>query len=333
MKLASLISGGRDGTLIIVNRDFSKAVIASDIAPTLQAALERWSEVEPQLMERYAALNGGNIAGVFPFDEHQVHSPLPRSYQWCEASVYISHLERCRKATGRDMPASLYTEIGMHQGGSDSFCPPRGPLFCPRDDWDVDVEAGVCVITDDVPMGVSEAEAADHIKLVFLVNDFSLRRIQYPEMAKGMGVLQSKPANSYSPVAVTPAGLGNAWTGRMLAGRVCLTVRGELIGSPYADRDALFDFPQLIAFLAMTREIEAGSIIGAGTVSNRDPALGQCCLSEKRAVEILDEGLARTPFLSFGDRIRIEAVDADGASLFGAIDQVVSPNQRPAVNA
>jgi fumarylacetoacetate (FAA) hydrolase len=332
MKLATLNTGGRDGTLVVVSQDLSKAAKVPDIASTLQQALERWDEVEPLLDDAYDSLNSGRLADAFAFDERQTHSPLPRSYQWCEASVFISHLERCRKATNRDLPQALYTEIGMYQGGSDSFSPPRGPLLCAQDDWDVDVEAGVCVITDDVPMGVSEAEAGRHIKLVVLVNDFSLRRLQFPEMAKGLGVLLSKPANAYTPVSVTPATLGAAWNGRMLAARVQLTVRDEVIGAPRADRDALFDFPQLIAYLARTRDIEAGSIIGAGTVSNRDPAVGECCLLERRATEILGGGEAITPFLSFGDRIRIEAFDEAGVSLFGAIDQVLTPYRGPSAN-
>lgn len=329
VKLATLKAGGRDGTLIVVSGDLTRAVAVPRIAPTLQRALEDWDACAPALAAVHAALNGGGpVEGSFAFDEAAVHSPLPRAYQWCEASVWIAHLERCRKSTGRHLPPELYTEIGMYQGGSDSFVGPRDPIVCPDDEWDVDLEAGICVITGDVPMGVTPEEAGAYIRLVVLVNDYSLRKVQFPEMAKGLGVLQSKPANAYSPVAVSPAALGAAWNGTMLAAPVHVSVRGEIIGRPRGDTDALFTFPQLIAHLARTREIEAGSIIGAGTVANRDPATGSACILEKRAVEILEQGGAKTPFLKYGDTIRIESFDADGRSIFGAIDQVVSPLRR-----
>lgn len=328
MKLASLRDGGRDGTLIVVSNDLSTAVAVPQIAATLQAAIEDWARCAPLLEDVFARLNMGAVAGGFAFDEHAVHSPLPRAYLWCEGSVWIAHLERCRKATNRDLPAALYTEIGMYQGGSDSFVPPRAPIICPDDDWDADLEAGICVITDDVPMGTTSEEAAAHIKLVVLVNDYSLRAIQYPEMAKGLGVLQSKPANSYSPVAVSPDTLGAAWREHMLARPVTVSVRGEVIGDPIGNVDALFTFPQLIAHLAKTRDIVAGAIIGAGTVANRDPARGSACLLEKRAVEILATGTAVTPFLKYGDSIRIECFDEKGQSIFGAIEQRLAPLAR-----
>ncbi|UUZ73954.1 fumarylacetoacetate hydrolase family protein [Polaromonas sp. P1(28)-8] len=321
MKLATLNDGHRDGTLIVVSRDLQSAIEVPHIAKTLQSALEEWVRCEPALEEVYEQLNSGTSTQAFTFDQRSAHSPLPRAYQWCEASVWMSHLERCRKSTNRDLPQSLYTEIGMYQGGSDSFVPPHSPMICADDSWDADLEAGVCVITDDVPMGTTPLDAIAHIKLVVLVNDFSLRRLQPPEMAKGLGVLQCKPANAYSPVAVSPNTLGNAWTGRMLARPVSVFVRGEQIGAPEAHIDALFDFPQLIAHLARTRDIEAGSIIGAGTVSNYAAEKGHACLLEKRAHEILELGGATTSFLKFGDRIRIECLDEDGSSLFGAIDQ------------
>ncbi len=323
MKLATLQTGGRDGTLVVVSADLSQAAAVPDVAPTLQSALERWAEVEQPLRRIYADLNAGRAAGAIAFDERAAHSPLPRAYQWCEASVYITHLERCRKSTNRELPQSLYTEIGMYQGGSDGFVPPHSPMLCFDESWDADVEAGICVITDDVPMGTTIDQAGKHIKLIVLVNDFSLRRLQIPEMAKGLGVLQSKPANAYSPVAVTPDALGDSWTGGMLARPVRVTVRGELIGQPEGHRDALFTFPALIAHLARTRNIIAGSIIGAGTVANRDPAAGHACLMERRAVEILSTGTATTPYLKFGDGIRIDCLDEHGQSIFGAIDQTL----------
>jgi fumarylacetoacetate (FAA) hydrolase len=325
LKLATLLSDERDGTLLVVDRKLQSAVAVPAIARSLQSALDNWSECEPLLETVYEKLNGRLIEGAFAFEEANVHSPLPRAFQWCEGSVWISHLERCRRATRRDLPKELYSEIGMYQGGSDSFVPPHFPMICPNDQWDADLEAGICVITDDVPMGTPTASAAVHIKLVLLVNDFSLRKLQFPEMAKGLGVLQSKPANAFTPAAVSPGSLGTAWNGKMLARPVTVSVRNELIGTPMGNVDALFDFPQLIAHLARTRDIEAGSIIGAGTVSNRDAARGHACILEKRAVEILDNGEARTPFLKFGDRIRIECFDEEGSSIFGAIDQTLQP--------
>jgi fumarylacetoacetate (FAA) hydrolase len=324
VKLASLKTGGRDGTLLVVSGDLETAVVVPQIAPTLQAALENWAKAEPQLALTYQQLNDDQLKEAFSFDQREAHSPLPRAYQWCEASVFISHLERCRKSTNRKLPESLYTEIGMYQGGSDSFVPPTSSMLVETEDWDADLEAGVCVITDDVPRGTTVEDAAKHIKLVVLVNDFSLRALQPHEMSKGLGVLQCKPANSYSPVAVTPASLGSAWNGGMLARPVTVMVRDEIIGEPEAHRDALFNFPQLITHLAMTRDIEAGSIIGAGTVSNKDESRGFACLLEKRAAEILTTGTAVTPFLHYGDRIRIECFDEAGQSIFGAIDQVLA---------
>ncbi len=328
MKLASLKEGGRDGTLVVVSRDLSRAARVPAIARTMQAALDDWARCEALLEAAYDQLESGMLPGAFPFDETQAHSPLPRAYQWSEGSVYIVHLERCRRATKRELPQSLYTEIGMYQGGSDNFVGPRDPMITPDDQWDPDLEAGICIITDDVPMGVTPEQAAAHIKLVVLVNDFSLRRLQPAEMAKGLGVLQCKPANAYSPVAVSPRTLGAAWDGAMLARPVEVFVRGEQIGAPIGNVDALFTFPQLIAHLARTREIEAGSIIGVGTVANRDETRGVGCILEKRAKEILETGEAKTPFLRFGDSIRIECHDADGSSIFGAIDQTLAPLSR-----
>jgi fumarylacetoacetate (FAA) hydrolase len=325
VKLATLKSGGRDGTLVVVSRDLDRAVAVPDIAPTLQLALDNWASCAPHLGTIYRQLNDGASDGSFQFDESAAHSPLPRAYQWCEASVWIAHLERCRRATHRELPPQLYREIGMYQGGSDSFVGPHDPMICADDSWDADLEAGICVIVDDVPMGTTAESAAQHICLVLLVNDFSLRSLQYPEMAKGLGVLQSKPANAYSPVAVSPDALGKAWRGSMLARPITVAVRGEIIGTPHGDLDALFTFPQLIEHLARTRDIEAGSIIGAGTVANRDPERGSACLLERRAVEIIGQGRAQTGFLKYGDRIRIECLDEDGGSIFGAIDQVLAP--------
>jgi fumarylacetoacetate (FAA) hydrolase len=321
LKVATLKEGGRDGTLAVVSRDLRLAVAVPEIARTLQRALEDWQGCAPRLAAVHAALNAGTCAGAFAFDQAAAHSPLPRAYQWSEGSVWIVHLERCRRSTNRDLPQSLYTEIGMYQGGSDSFVGPRDALLCADEALHPDLEAGICVIVDDVPMLTPAGRAGSHIKLVLLVNDFSLRAIQPAEMAKGLGVLQCKPANAFSPVAVSPDALGADWQDHMLTRPVLVSVREAEIGHPRGDRDALFGFPQLIAHLARTRDLEAGTIIGAGTVANRDPAAGSGCLMERRAVEILEQGGARTPYLRFGDRIRIECLDAQGESIFGAIDQ------------
>jgi fumarylacetoacetate (FAA) hydrolase len=325
MKIATLKQGGRDGTLVVVSADLATAVAVPEIAPTLQAALDDWVRCEKPLERVYERLCAGDIAEAIAFDQSAAHSPLPRAYLWCEASVWISHMERCRKASGRDLPDIFYTDPAMHEGGSDVNIGPRDPMATIDDSWDLDLEAGICVITDDVEMGVSEAEAAKHIKLVLLVNDFSLRAIQIPEMSlKGMGAIQGKPANSFSPVAVSPKSLGDIWRGDMLAAAVHVSVNGERIGQPEGHRDALFTFPRLIAHLARTRNIAAGAIIGAGTVSNRDENVGVACLYEKRALEILKNGHAKTPWLKFGDRIKIEALDDRGRSIFGSIEQAVT---------
>jgi fumarylacetoacetate (FAA) hydrolase len=328
MKVASLKEGGRDGSLVVVSEDLTRAIYVPDIAPTLQAALDDWAECEAQLEGRYDQLNSGWINGTVPFDQKSAHSPLPRAYLWCEGSVFMSHMERCRRASGRDHPHLLYIDPGMHEGGSDTFVGPRDPMVCPSDTWDLDLEAGICVITDDVPMGISEEDAIARIKLVLLVNDFSLRALQIPEMAKGMGCVQSKPANAFSPVAVSPSSLGDAWRSSMLARPVHVWVNNQLIGAPIANEDATFDLPRLIAHLARTRNICAGAIIGAGTISNQDEGKGVACLYEKRSLEILNQGHAETPWLRFGDTIKIECFDDRGASIFGKIEQSVQPLQQ-----
>lgn len=328
MKLATLKSGGRDGVLVVVSDDLSRAVRATAIAPTLQVALDDWAGCEARLEAVYDRLNRGEEPDAFDFDQMEAHSPLPRAFLWCEASVWLSHMERCRAASGRPLPDIFYQEPAMHEGGSDTSVAPRDPMWAFDDGWDLDLEAGICVITDDVEMGVSEEDAVHHIKLVVLVNDFSLRAIQLPEMAKGMGAIQGKPANAYSPVAVSPETLGAAWRGHMLAAPVHVSVNGEEIGRPEGDKDAVFTFPRLIAHLARTRNLAAGSIVGAGTVSNRAPEAGVACLYEKRSLEILTTGGAATPWLKFGDTVRIEARDTNGRSLFGAIEQTVMPYVR-----
>jgi fumarylacetoacetate (FAA) hydrolase len=332
LRLATLKSGGRDGTLVVVSDDLSQAVRTPRIATTLQAALDNWADCEARLEAVYDRLNRGEEPDAFAFDQTTAHSPLPRAFLWCEASVWLSHMERCRAASGRLLPEIFYTEPAIHEGGSDTFVGPRDPMWAFDDTWDLDLEGGICIITDDVEMGVSEAEAAEHIKLVVLVNDFSLRAIQIPEMAKGMGALQGKPAHAYSPVAVSPKTLGSAWRDHMLAAKLHVSVNGAEIGRLAGDEDAVFTFPRLIAHLARTRNLVAGSIIGAGTVSNRASEAGVACLYEKRSLEVLATGAAETPWLKFGDTIRIEALDTTGRSLFGAIEQTVQPYIRGATS-
>jgi fumarylacetoacetate (FAA) hydrolase len=323
MKLASLKSGGRDGALIIVSRDLRRAVVATNIAPTLQAALDRWSEIEPRLRERADALEAERADGTFAFDPAAVHSPLPRAYQWADGSAYVNHVELVRKARGASMPPEFWTDPLMYQGGSDSFIGPCDPIVAASEDWGIDFEAEVAVITDDVPLGASASQCAAHIKLLMLANDVSLRNLIPAELAKGFGFFQSKPATGFSPVAVTPDELGDAWRENKLHLPLEIQWNGASFGSPNAGVDMTFDFARLIAHVAKTRELEAGSIIGSGTVSNLDKSTGSGCIAEKRCLETLATGQATTPFLRFGDRVRIEMRDAQGRSIFGAIDQSV----------
>jgi fumarylacetoacetate (FAA) hydrolase len=327
MKLASLKSGGRDGTLIIVNRDLTRAVTVPELAPTLQAALDNWNRVAPRLATVYESLNRGAIAG-FALDFNALASPLPRAYQWLDGSAYLSHVERARRARGADMPPSFLTDPLMYQGGSDGFLGPRDALPLANEEWGLDFEAEVAVVTDDVPMGVEREAAGGHIKLLMLVNDVSLRNLIAAELAKGFGFLHSKPASAFSPVAVTPDELGEAWDGAKVHLPLITHLNNILFGDPDAGKDMQFDFPTLTSHAAGTRQLGAGTIIGSGTVSNADRARGCSCLVERRLLEILDSGQAVTPFMCYGDRVRIEMFDAKGRSIFGAIDQEVQPWRR-----
>lgn len=323
MKLASLRAGGRDGTLVVVDRDLERAVGVTQHVATLQAALDQWSSVAPRLNSVYAALNAGEIEG-FALDCAALAAPLPRAYQWLDASAYLSHVERARRARGADVPSDLLTDPLMYQGGSDGFLGPRDAIVA-DESWGVDFEAEVAIVTDDVPLGVEPGAAGAHIKLLLLVNDVSLRNLIPRELAKGLGFLQGKPASALSPVVITPDELGGAWDGRKVHLPVRIHLNGELFGAPDAGADLQFDFPTLIAHAAKTRRLAAGTIIGAGTVSNRDPSRGQACILERRALELIDAGKARTPFMRYGDRVRIEMLDHSGGSLFGAIEQTVQP--------
>ncbi len=322
MKLASL-NQGRDGVLVVVSRDLSRALKVSAIAATLQAALDDWATKRAQLDAVYQRLNDGLEAGAFAFEQGACASPLPRAYHWADGSAYVNHVELVRKARGAEMPESFWHDPLMYQGGADSFIPPHSPIRMADEAWGIDLEAELAVITDDVPMGASTAEAASHIQLLMLVNDVSLRNLIPGELAKGFGFYQSKPSSSFSPVAVTPDELGDTWREGKVHRPLVSHINGKLFGQPDAGTDMTFNFPTLVAHAAKTRPLGTGTIIGSGTVSNYDRLAGSSCLAEKRMLEIVEHGEAKTPFLKFGDRVRIEMFDAAGHSIFGAIDQAV----------
>ncbi len=328
MKLATLNDGTRDGQLAVVSRDLKTAHVADGIAPTLQAALDDWSFIAPQLGELYQQLNEGLTRRSFDFDPARCMAPLPRAYQWADGSAYVNHVELVRRARNAEMPASFWEDPLMYQGGSDDFIGPTQDIVLAHEEWGIDFEAEVAVVTDDVPMGATPDEAHQHIKLIMLVNDVSLRNLIPPELAKGFGFLQSKPASSFSPVAVTPDELGDAWRGGKVHLPLRSTLNGRLVGQPEAGEDMVFNFPQLISHLCKTRNVRAGSIIGSGTVSNKDETRGYSCIAEKRALEMISDGEAWTPFMRFGDTIRIEMLDEAGKSIFGAIDQTVKRLER-----
>ncbi|MBI2241108.1 MAG: fumarylacetoacetate hydrolase family protein [Magnetospirillum gryphiswaldense] len=334
MKLASLKQGGRDGTLVVVSRDLTRCVAVPAIARTLQAALDDWDVVAPKLEAVSVGLNAGTNPDAFPFDPQSCHSPLPRAYQWADGSAYINHVELVRKARGATLPPEFHTDPLMYQGGSDSFVGPRDPIFALSEDWGIDLEAEVAVITGDLPMGASVEQAAKSIRLLLLVNDVSLRNLIPAELAKGFGFVQSKPATAFSPVAVTPDELGAAWDGEKVSLPLEVAINQKPFGRPNAGQDMTFTFAQLVAHLAKTRELEAGSIIGSGTVSNKQGDLwgssidnggvGYCCIAEVRMYETIESGAPKTGFLRFGDRVVIDMKDGQGVSIFGAIDQVVT---------
>ena len=321
MKLASL-PGGRDGRLAVVSGDLRRAASASAFAPTLQAALDDWARARPALEALARELEVGH-ADSFPFDATLALSPLPRAYHWVDGSAYVNHVELVRKSRGATMPESFWTDPLVYQGGSDDFLPPAADAPFANEDWGIDLEGEVAIVTDDVPMGTDSQAARGHIQLVMLVNDWSLRNLIPSELAKGFGFYQSKPATAFSPVAVTPDELGGAWKDARVHLPLVVHLNGEPFGRPNAGVDMTFDFGQLIAHAAKTRRLGAGSIVGSGTVSNRDRSAGSTCLAERRMLETLDQGKPMTPFLSFGDRVRIEMCDAAGRSIFGAIDQRV----------
>lgn len=323
MKLASLKSAGRDGTLIVVNRSLTHFVTAAGIAQTLQQAMDNWSSAAPRLNAISAALNEGATADAKPLSLESLASPFPRAYEFVDGSAYLPHVERVRKARGAEVPASFYHDPLMYQATSAGFLGPRDPVRVASEAYGIDFEAEVIVVTDDVPMGVSAEAAADHIQLIGLVNDVSLRNLIPDELAKGFGFLHSKPRSALSPVLVTPDELGDRWSDSKVHLRLRSTLNGQLFGQPEAGQDMQFNFAQLIAHAAKTRPLVAGTIVGSGTVANQDTGLGASCLAEKRVLEVIAKGKAETPFMSFGDTIEIEILDEHGRSVFGAIRQVI----------
>jgi fumarylacetoacetate (FAA) hydrolase len=333
MKLASL-KNGRDGKLVVVSRDLTRMTPATDIAPTMQAAIDDWDNIQKLLQKLYDGLNTGEIAGE-TFEEAKCASPLPRAYQWADGSAYVNHVELVRKARGAEMPQTFWTDPLMYQGGSDTFLNPHGEILMPQTEgWGVDFEAEIAVITDDVPLGVSVTDAGKYIKLLMLVNDVSLRGLIPGELSKGFGFFQAKPSSAFSPICVTPDELGDAWQDNKLHLPLLSELNGSLFGKPDAGIDMTFDFAQLVAHAAKTRPLGAGAVIGSGTVSNKlddgpgkpvnEGGVGYSCIAEIRMIETIENGSPTTPFMDFGDRIRIEMLDRSGVSIFGAIDQVVT---------
>jgi fumarylacetoacetate (FAA) hydrolase len=320
MRLASL-KGGRDGRLAVVSSDLSRMSVVPEIAPTLQAALDAWADLEPKLRAVAGRLERGELAGQ-AFDPAACAAPLPRAYQFADGSAYLNHVRLVRQARGSELPESFLHDPLMYQGASDGFLGPCDPIPVADEAFGIDLEAEVAVITDDVPMAVSPAAAQAHIKLVMLLNDVSLRRLIPDELAKGFGFFHGKPRSACSPVAITPGGLAGAWRDGRLHGPLRSWIDGRELGRPDAGVEMQFDFGQLIAHAARTRPLAAGTIVGSGTVSNQDRAAGSSCLAEVRTIEAIEQGRATTSFLRFGDRVRIEMLDGD-RSIFGAIDQEV----------
>ncbi|NID15798.1 fumarylacetoacetate hydrolase family protein [Luteibacter yeojuensis] len=324
MKLASLKEGGRDGTLVVVSRDLGRAVKATGIAPTLQAALDDWRSLAPRLNALSEDLNGGRAEGAFDLDMAKLAAPLPRAYEFVDGSAYLPHVERVRRARGAEVPASFYTDPLMYQATSAGFLGPRDAVIVPSEAFGIDLEAEVLVVTDDVPMGVTPAQAAEHIQLIGLVNDVSLRGLIPAELAKGFGFLQSKPRSALSPVFVTPDELGDAWRDEKLHLPMRTWINGAWFGEAECGVDMQFNFAQLVAHVAKTRPLTAGTLVGSGTIANEDTSKGASCLAEQRTVETLRDGKPSTPFLSFGDTVRIDVTGKDGASIFGAIEQAIA---------
>lgn len=328
MKLGSLKQGGRDGSLIIVSRDLKRAAPATDIAPTLQLALDQWDALAPRLQVLYDEVNAGTAKDLFDLDLAALAAPLPRCYQFVDGSAYLPHVERVRKARGAEVPESFFTDPLMYQAVSDGFLGPLDDIAMASTDWGVDFESEIGVIVDDVPMGTSPADCAAHIQLITILNDVSLRNLIPGELAKGFGFLQSKPRSALAPVAVTPDELGDAWRDAKLHRPLKTWLNGELFGAPEAGEDMQFSFAELIAHAARSRPLAAGSLVGSGTIANQDTARGASCLAEKRMLEIIADGEPKTPFMQYGDTVRIEMFDEHGESIFGPIEQTLVEYRR-----
>lgn len=322
MKLATLKRGGRDGRLAVVNRDLTLCLLVPGIAPTLQAALDDWEQIAPQLAEKSLALERDSASAI-AFDPAECAAPLPRAYHWVDGSAYVNHVELVRKARGAEMPASFWTDPLVYQGGSDDLLGARDDVPFGDTAWGIDLEAEIAVITGDVPMGTTKESAPGSVRLIALVNDWSLRNLIPGELAKGFGFYQSKPATAFSPVVVTPDELGDAWRDCKVHLPLISRINGQEFGHPNAGVDMTFSFAELIVHVTKTRRLGAGAIVGSGTVSNYDRSLGASCLAEKRVLEQIEHGAPRTPFLQFGDRVSIEMLDAAGRSIFGALDNKV----------
>ena len=322
MRLGSLPGPTRDGTLVLISADHRRALRAPEL-PTLQAALDDWDRASEGLEALSRRLDSGELDGE-PLDESTLLSPLPRAVQWAEASTYLPHMERIRAARGMELPPEHRLEPIVYQSGSDRFLTPTEDVQLADEGWGLDLEATIAVVTGDVAQRSSADEAAQQIKLVMLTNDLTLRNLMPAEYAKGVGPYRAKPARAYAPIAVSTMALGDAWTGRLLRSTVRSWVNGELLGEPDSGRDCAFDFGDLLAYMTMTRSLAAGTIVGSGTVSNREEEVGYSCLAEKRAVQQLRSGQPVTPLLRVGDVVRIEAFDDRGASIFGAIEQSVA---------
>jgi fumarylacetoacetate (FAA) hydrolase len=325
MKLASLKAGGRDGTLVVVDRALRNWVAVTDIAVTLQQAIDDWGNCAPRLNEVSEALNADSRDDALRLDFSTLASPFPRAFEFLDGSAYLPHVERVRRARGAEVPESFYTDPLMYQATSAGFLGPRDPVYVISEDYGIDFEAEVIVVTDDVPMGTDAAQAAGHIQLIGLINDVSLRNLIPAELAKGFGFLHSKPRSALSPVLATPDELGDAWRDSVLHLPLRSWLNGERFGEPEAGVDMQFNFARLVAHAARTRPLAAGTLVGSGTVANQDEGLGASCLAERRMLEIIESGQPRTPFMSFGDTIRIDMLDGQGASIFGAIEQVIRP--------
>ena len=329
MKLATYKDTSRDGQLLVVARDLATAHYATGVARRLQDVLDDWNYLAPQLQDIYDALNSGKARHAFPFEPERCMAPLPRAYQWVDGSAFINHVELVRRARNADMPPSFYTDPLMYQGGSDDFLGPCDDVVVPSEDFGIDFEAEIAVVTGDVAMGANPGRALDGVRLLMLANDVSLRNLIPAELAKGFGFFQSKPATAFSPVAITPDEVGSAWQKGRLHLDLQSSWNGSVVGRCNAGPEMTFGFGELIAHVCKTRNVRAGSIVGSGTVSNKDWAKGYSCIAEKRAIETIETGAPVTPFMQFGDTIRIEAISPDGKPLFGAIAQKVVPLKNP----